>query len=98
ALERYGFLPDENFLYEEELRYFERVHRLGGKPVYLEHLRVEHMGKASMTKLSHDYFYYIFRNKLTYFRDVAGPTYRRHMRFSLLYVGWCWSAIWPQLQ
>ncbi len=96
AFEKYGFLPDENFLYEEELKYFERVHRLGGAPAYLPHIRVEHLGKASVRKVSHEYFYYIFRNKLTYFKDIAGPTYGRHLRFAALYLDWCRGAIWSQ--
>jgi GT2 family glycosyltransferase len=96
ALAKYGFLPDENFLYEEELCYFERVHRLGGKPEYLEHLQVEHIGKASTTKLSYLYFYYIFRNKLCYFKEVGGPVYGGHLAFVWLYSRWVVEVVWYQ--
>jgi GT2 family glycosyltransferase len=96
ALRKYGFLPDDNFLYEEEIRYFERVHRLGGNPVYLDQLQVEHIGKASTKPLSYNYFYYIFRNRLAYFIEVAGPEYKRHGRFFILYCGWVQDVLRSQ--
>jgi len=96
ALAKYGFLPDQNFLYEEELCYFERVHRLGGTPQYLGHLQVDHVGKASTTKLSYLYFYYIFRNKLCYFREVGGPIYGGHIAFFWLYSRWVVEVLWYQ--
>ena len=96
ALRKYGFLPDENFLYEEEMKYFERVHRLGGNPVYLRDLQVEHIGKASTVKLSYRYFYYIFRNRLCYFLEIAGPHYRRYGKFALLYLEWTWDVVRSQ--
>lgn len=96
ALRQYGFLPDENFLYEEEMKYFERVHRLGGKPVYLDHLMVEHVGKASTVPMSYRYFYYIFRNRLSYFIEIAGPHYKQYGRFAFLYFGWALDVIRSQ--
>jgi len=96
ALAKYGFLPDDNFLYEEEVRYFERVHRLGGTPVYLDQLQVEHIGKASTRKLSYIYFYYIFRNRLSYFIEIGGPHYRRYGRFWFLYCSWAQDVIRSQ--
>lgn len=98
ALERFGYLPDENFLYDEEVRYFERVHRLGGVPAYLPEIQIEHVGSASVKKRSFIYFYYIFRNRLTYFRQVAGPRYGRYARFTMLYGAWCIDAIYGNLK
>lgn len=88
ALERYGLLPEENFLYDEEVKFFERVHRAGGAPVYLPEVTVEHLGSASVGKRSMHYFYYIFRNRLLYFLQEAGPRYHRPGRFARYYAAW----------
>lgn len=88
ALSKYGFLPDENFLYEEEIKYFERVYRLGGHGTYLSNVRVEHIGSVSVIKRGRRYYYYILRNRLTYFLEIAGPRYRQYGRFARLYTFW----------
>ena len=98
ALDRYGFLPDENFLYGEEIKYFERVHRLGGAPVYVPEVTVEHIGSLTVGNRSFNYFYYIFRNRLTYFREVAGPRYRKHAQFACLYASWCLGVLYTNLK
>lgn len=88
ALSKYGFLPDENFLYEEEIKYFERVYRLGGHGTYLSNVHVEHIGSVSVIKRGRKYYYYILRNRLTYFLEIAGPRYRQYGRFTRLYTFW----------
>lgn len=88
ALRRYGLLPAENFLYDEEPKFFERVHRLGGRPTYLKDLRVRHIGSMSVGKKSFVYFYYIFRNRLNYYRDVGRVHYRVRARFAWHYLVW----------
>ena len=85
-------------MYGEEIRYFERVDRQGGAPAYRPDLRVEHIGKASMPKLFDAYFYYVFRNHLTYFLEVARPRWHRSGRYAVLFLEWWWSALWPQLR
>ena len=88
ALQDYGLLPENNFLYDEEVRYFERVHRQGGVPRYLDTVRVEHLGSSTVGKHGFHYFYYIFRNRLRYYFEIAGPRYRQPLRFLRLYTGW----------
>src|SRR5207237_1134029 len=56
----------------------------------------EHIGKASTTKLSYLYFYYIFRNKLCYFKEVGGPVYGGHLAFVWLYSRWVVEVLWYQ--
>jgi len=98
ALRLYGFLPDENFLYDEEIKYFERVNRLGGSPVYVPEVRIEHIGSLMVRKRSFIYFYYIFRNRLTYFKEIAGPRYGRYARFTGLYASWCLGVAYANLK
>jgi GT2 family glycosyltransferase len=98
ALSKYGFLPDENFLYEEEIKYFERVYRLGGQGVYLLNVRVEHIGSVSVIKRSRRYYYYILRNRLTYFIEIAGPQYKQYWRFIRLYVIWYTELLYSNLK
>lgn len=98
ALDKYGLLPEDNFMYGEEIRYFERVDRLGGAPAYLPHLRVDHLGKGSMPKLSESYFYYVLRNHLTYFLETAGPRSKRYAKYTLLFVTWWWGVLTPQIR
>ena len=98
ALSKYGFLPDENFLYEEEIKYFERVYRLGGCGAYLSNVRVEHIGSVSVIKRSRKYYYYILRNRLTYFIEIAGPRYRQYWRFTRLYALWYTELLYSNLR
>lgn len=98
ALSKYGFLPEENFLYEEEIKYFERVHRLGGSVSYLSDVRIEHIGSVSIRKRSGNYYYYILRNRLTYFTEIAGPQYKQHGRFIRLYSAWLIDILFSNIK
>lgn len=93
AIRRFGLLPEENFLYDEEPKYFERIHRLGGRPIYYPDLQVRHLGSASIGKKSFRYFYYIFRNRLNYFNDVAKVHYAAIGRFIWNYGDWYLSVL-----
>ncbi|MCA9904659.1 MAG: glycosyltransferase family 2 protein [Anaerolineae bacterium] len=88
ALESFGLLPEDNFLYDEELYYFERVHRMGGMPTYEPSIVVHHMGSASTNKSSFAYFYYIFRNRVNYYLRIARVQYGGDIRFFLLLAQW----------
>jgi len=98
AISRYGLLPEEHFLYNEEITFFERVHRLGGRPVYRDDVQVWHEGSAAIGKRSFAYFYYLFRNRLVYFLVIAGPRYRAHGRFFRRYGAWAAATIWSGLR
>lgn len=98
AVSRYGLLPEEYFLYNEEITFFERVHRLGGRPVYRDDVQVWHEGSAAIAKRSFIYFYYLFRNRLVYFLTVAGPRYHAYGRFLRRYGAWALSTIWSGLR
>jgi GT2 family glycosyltransferase len=98
AIEKYGLLPEENFLYDEETRYFERVYRANGRPRYLSEVVVRHAGSAVEGKKGFNYFYYNFRNRLTYFLEVGRPHYRRTGRFLLCYVDWVFGVLKNQLR
>lgn len=98
ALARYGFLPDKNFLYDEETWYFETVHRLGGRPVYVPQVTVRHAGSAAEGKKGFNYFYYIFRNRLVYFLEVARPRYGRTALFVLRYGDWALHVLLNQIK
>lgn len=93
ALDKYGYLPEDIFLYGEEIIYFERVHRQGGAPFYLRGVVVEHIGSLSVTKHTFMHYYYLFRNSLTYFIEIAGPHYGRYGRFIWLYTTDCLDTL-----
>jgi len=93
ALEKYGYLPEDIFLYGEEIIYFERVSRQGGAPYYLRGVVVEHIGSLSVTKHTFMHYYYLFRNSLTYFIEIAGPHYGRYGRFIWLYTTDCLDTL-----
>lgn len=93
ALEKYGYLPEDIFLYGEEIIYFERVYRQGDTPHYLRGVVVEHIGSLSVTKHTFMHYYYLFRNSLTYFIEIAGPHYGRYGRFIWLYTTDCLDTL-----
>ena len=94
ALTRYGYLPEEPFLYDEETFLVERVKRLGGTAQYLSRIVVKHQGSVTIGKSSFHYFYYITRNRLLYFPRIAGPRYGRVWRFATLYTMWVSDSLW----
>jgi hypothetical protein len=98
ALLRYGFLPEENFLYEEEIKYFERVFHQGGAPVYVPELQIEHFGSESAGKNTFHYFYYLFRNRMNYFLEIAGPRYGCYARFAAHYLRWWFGVSYAHLK
>src|SRR5206468_8279261 len=91
-------LPEDLFLYDEETFLFERVKRLGGTPQYLPSIVVKHRGSVKIGKPSFHYFYYITRNRLLYFRRIAGPRYGRVWRFMALYTMWVGDSLWSTVR
>lgn len=98
ALDKFGYFPEENFLYDEETVFFERVFRIGGNPTYFPEVTVRHIGSVSINKKSYQYFYYNFRNRLQYYKNIARPLYGARYRFYLKYANWFFSVFKSNLK
>jgi GT2 family glycosyltransferase len=93
ALRRFGLLPEETFLYDEETFFFARVRKAGGVPVYRGDVVVTHAGSVSTGgKKSFHYFYYIFRNRWLFYQRVGKKLFGGRWRFYVLYFDWVLGA------
>jgi hypothetical protein len=93
ALRRFGLLPEETFLYDEETFFFARVRKGGGVPIYRSDVVVTHAGSVSTGgKKSFHYFYYIFRNRWLFYQRVGKRLFGGRWRFYVLYLDWVVGA------
>ena len=77
CIKKYGFMPENYFLYFEETDYCLRVNKLGGRVNITSQTHVYHEGSTSIGYLSKTYLYYINKNYrifakkyLTYFNYI----------------------------
>lgn len=92
ALEVAGYLPVENFLYEEEVSYFSRLAKSRLSIRYEKAIVVRHAGSKSVGKHGFNYFYYIFRNRLVYFLAEPDKRISAWVSFAYAYFRW-WTAV-----